>query len=223
MTVSVRKSQNRPQDISHQHRNSDFSNVIPALELCYKKLNGKVFVVLTGDDIYPKDLPQWIWNYPASKIRSDRADISLLGSTALHFGTNSGINFLASVFGRPCALHNIFPYGIGALGKNDLIIYKTVYDRVKRRRLSVAEAVEKGFLQGRDVLNFRSERYIIIDNSPREISELIDVAIDLMVQQIDPTFFSVHDQQFREALPEFRNCWGMACHVLPSWLDQNLN
>jgi len=222
ITASVRQSFGRPQDASHQWRNSDFESIIPALELCHKRLNGEVFIILVGDDIYPKDTPPWVWNYPASSCKSARADVAILGTTNLHFGTNSGINSLPSIFGRPCALHNVFPYGAGSLLSQDLVMYKHVYDETRRRLLTLPEAVLEGFVSPFDMLSFEAGRFRIVNNSSEEILELMDLAIDLLQGKVDHHSFVRSNYLFNEILPIFRYNIGMAASVAPFWLSKSL-
>lgn len=222
ITVSIRKSFGRPQDSRHTWRNSDFAGVLPALEQCYNRFKGEIFVILVGDNFYPRELPSWIWNYPASVHKSFRADVALLGSALFHFGTNSGINCLPTCFGRPNVLHNVFSYGTGAFLASDLVMYKSVYDTFRRRLLTLPEAVSAGFVSPFNMLNFSQGRYRIVDNSPEEITELMNLAIDVLEGKVRRETFKESNETFRNNLPHFRYNLGMAANISPFWLSRNL-
>lgn len=107
----------------HSYRNTSIASYVPAM----RWLVGHGYTVYRMGDPTMTPLPEEkrIIDYAHAPYRSPEMDLQLLQGCEFFLGCTSGLNVVASAFGRPCALANAAPLDcVYGLGPRDLSIHK---------------------------------------------------------------------------------------------------
>ena len=180
----------------HSYRDSDIQNY----ELISRRLGeAGYFVVRMGKIVHDKFIcdANNVFDYANSKYRSDFLDIWLAANCAFMISTGSGLDSVATTFGRPVAFVNAMPlidinYWANAVWHPKHLSWKEC-----GRRLSVSEHLRYCFRNSGD---YESTGIVIDDLSAEEIS---DTVFELIRHSFGDSRESVTD------LPKQKAFWEM--------------
>lgn len=121
-------------------------------------------------------LPRCI-DYAHSKEKSDWMDVFLSAECKFFLGNTSGLFFLSTAFGVPCALANLTPFAAKAFGPNDIYIPKLLKDKKTGRYLSFSEILQAPVANFRYAKLFSDAGIDMEENSPEDIDALVREAL----------------------------------------------
>lgn len=140
--------------------------------------------------------------------QEDLLELYLISKCKFFLGTDSGLLQVAQLFGVPCAITNIIPFLGGSEGlsfiKEDLMIFKKLWDKKKKRYLTFYEMFNMCML-----CNYDSNKYIeynieVIENTPEEI---LDLVIE-MNEKLDGTWRETEEmKELQERYKLIRDTW----------------
>jgi putative glycosyltransferase (TIGR04372 family) len=164
----------------HSYRNGRIENTFPAMREIVRRGG---WVVRLGDPTMRPlpHMPQVI-DYALHPLKSDRLDVFLCAQARFTLGNTSGIAFLSSAFGVPCALANMIPVATMGFGPRDISIPKRLWSEGRGRYLTMEEILAS------DVANYQYARQYAAaglrpdENSAEDIQAL---AIE-MLDALDP-------------------------------------
>jgi len=169
VTLHTRNNFGRPQDIHHGFRNSNPIDY----DLAINEITNKGGKVIRIGDSLKQDLPKNLIDYPNSIYRSDRMDLFLCATSKFLIGTNSGLYFLAALFGTPLCLANVAPLTVPSSYPNSVNLFKKIRNKKTNTFLNYVEAI-KTPISAANFFKFHNwADFEIVDNNPSEIRDLI--------------------------------------------------
>ena len=118
-------------------RNSDILRLIPAIREVRRRGG---WVVRMGDStMRPFPRMDGVVDYALHPARSDWMDVFLCAEARFFVGSSSGLFFVATAFGTPCALANMIPSSHLAFAPADLSILKLIWSERLGRYLTFPE------------------------------------------------------------------------------------
>jgi putative glycosyltransferase (TIGR04372 family) len=158
-------------------------------------------------------------DYAHHPIRSARLDVILCARARFFLGTTSGLFYVSTVFGVPCALANMVPTSVMAPLASDISIPKLLYDERTSRLLRFDEIL------GSPVGNFLYTKLYtdagirIIENTPEDIRELASEMLDrLEGKHVENPEDEELQERFRRLLKPGTYSYGAASRVGTAFL-----
>lgn len=181
-SLYLKKHYKNVMDASH-HNFRDFSviNMIPALEFFAKS---GFYIIRFGSDNFEK-LNDHIKNdkiidYVHHPLRSDFGDIYLNSICEFYFGSDSGAWNISRLFHKPGFLINSCPlYSIFCMRWDFPSLIKQIYDKKKKKLLSISEIVELNLLNLDDYNQIYKRGFEYLENTSEEILNLAKEAVQI--------------------------------------------
>lgn len=166
---------------STETRNAGIRSYLPAI----RSLIARGYqVVRLGDPTMRRLEPlDGYFDYPFSAIKSDRLDVILASICDFHIGTSSGMSHVPLLFDRPVLYTNWMPFGEFIHSRKTLTLTKTLRER-NGRRVPLSEANTR-FRNLYDGTVFRLLDIAVLDNTPGEIREAVDMMIGNVARPVD--------------------------------------
>jgi putative glycosyltransferase (TIGR04372 family) len=157
------------------HRNARVASYALAMQEITRRGG---WVIRMGDPSMTPLAPMGrVLDYARSSWRSDWMDIFLCSQSRFFVGVQSGVSFVANVFGVPTVWTNWVSLGIPPWYRSDLFILKKMLLRNENRLLSFEEMFTTKLAMAAYSLCFEDRGVELIDNSPEEIR---DVVVEMM-------------------------------------------
>lgn len=159
-------------------RNAD----IESFELAVKKIVSRGGWCIRIGSPKAKLLPlslknEKIIDYPHTKWVSDFMDIFLISNCRFFIGTNSGISSAAAIFGTPCVLTNVVPFGQLSMYPQDLAIFKLHRRKLDQKLLIFSQCLTSYLSVSIMTKNFEELNVEVVDNTKEEIR---DVCLEML-------------------------------------------
>jgi len=177
----------------HAHRNGQIEALIPAIEAV---VCAGGWVVRIGDPS-TSPLPEMshVIDYAHHPMKSDRLDVILCAKARFMIGNTSGISFVSSVFGVPCALVNMIPVSTLGLCPHDISIPKFLWSESKGRYLRFDEIMASNVANYRYASLYQKDGIRIDENSSDDILGVVKE----MLGRISGTFnLDVDDEKLQQ-------------------------
>ena len=178
----------------HNYRDGDIGDYTAAIEEIASRGG---WCIRVGDPTM-KPLPplENVVDYALSRFKSERMDVFLCARCRFFLGNSSGLFVLSSVFGVPCAVVNLAPLSMMALGPRDLGIPKLVESITDRRLLTFAEILNSPIGDFRYTHLFDEAGVRAVDNSPQDIYEL---TVEMLDRLEGTAIYDADDHQRQQA------------------------
>lgn len=203
--------------VAHSYRDADPRSFIPAMQEIVRRGG---WCIRMGNPTMSR-LPELrgVIDYAHHPIRSARLDVILCARARFFLGTTSGLFYVSTVFGVPCALANMVPTSVMAPLASDISIPKLLYDERKSRLLRFDEIL------GSPVGNFLYTKLYtdagirIIENTPEDIRELASEMLDrLEGKHVETPEDEELQERFRRLLKPGTYSYGAASRVGTAFL-----
>ncbi len=160
----------------HRHRNSSIENM---LEAAQKITNAGGWIFRMGDPTM-RTLPPMrkVIDYAHHELKSDRLDIVLCAKARFFLGNTSGIAFVSSVFGVPCALANMIPVATLGFNAYDISIPKLICSQTDSRIMTFDELFGSTIASYQYSSQYERGRLQVIENTSADICLLATEMID---------------------------------------------
>lgn len=206
-------------DKAHAYRNGHIEFMVPAINEIAKRGG---WTVRMGDPSMPPLPPcENAIDYAHHSLRSARMDVALAASCRFFLGNSSGISFISTAFGVPCALANMIPCSVLGVLPADLSIPKLLWDERQGRYLTFAE------IMGSPVSNYRytdlyEQSGIRVDeNSPEDLVDLVSEMLDRLDGVNERTEQDrVLQEHFRSLLRPGHYSYGSVANVATAFLKR---
>jgi len=128
------------------------------------------WVVRLGDPTTVKLQPlENVIDYAHCESRSERMDLLLCANAKFILGNTSGIVFLGSIFGVPCALANMVPMSVLGIGIKDVSIPKIYVHSSSGHMIPFGEIMKSPASNFRQSILYEKSGIELRENSPEEI------------------------------------------------------
>ena len=175
--VHVREAGFSPGDeAAHAHRNGDPRAVRAAIEEIVRR--GGCCVRVGDPSMMPMTPMPGLIDYAHHPLRSERLDVLLCARARFFLGNTSGLAFVSSVFGVPCALVNMIPLSVLALLPGDLAIQKLYRLDRESRLLRFDEILDSPMGDFRYAKLYSDAGITPIENTSEEIVDLVREMLD---------------------------------------------
>ena len=194
--VHVREAGFLPALTYHSFRDADIGTYARAFEHIISRGG---YVVRMGDPSMTR-LPAapGIIDYAHCAHRSSFMDVYLCSSCTLFLGTNSGLNAVAQLFGRPLLLTNMAP--LYSVFPGALFVPKLLFSKKLGRCLSLAETCQGGYDCIRETAAFEAKGIQVVDNDEDDI---LDATREMMAYVVDEAGYGPIDQEVRGGIDSF--------------------
>ncbi len=155
----------------HAFRNCSVENYLPAAAA----LAAKGFrCIRMGDPSMHRLAPQeGVIDYAHLDARSDSMDVFLCAYCRFFLGSNSGLMFVASIFGTPTGSANHAPLStVTAFFGNDVAIPKLLWSENEQRLLTFAEIMRSDIANFRFAELYRRHGLTVLQNTPEDVADL---------------------------------------------------
>lgn len=204
----------------HDYRDCSIQNYLSAVELL---VDTGLWALRMGHLVQEPVIPtkNGIIDY-ATNFRTDFGDVYLISKSKFILGCAGGINALAYIFNIPGAYANMIPLKYIALGKDNLFIYKKLWDTQSKKFIKFRQALESGIGDFHTTREYVAAGIEVIENTPEEIMAL---AVE-MNTRLDGTWIS-HDEdeelqnRFRAIYISHHSGSGFASRVGTVFLRRN--
>lgn len=179
----------------HNHRNSHIENTFLAIAEIVRRGG---WVVRMGDpSMHPLPQLKQVLDYAHHPNKSSRMDVLLCAKAKFFLGNSSGITFLSSAFGVPCALANLIP--IATLGFNDfdISIPKLIRSQASNRYLRFNETLNSAIANYQYASLYKADDLDVVENSADDIFLLVSEMLDRLeedafkIKQISELQYSI--------------------------------
>jgi putative glycosyltransferase (TIGR04372 family) len=175
--IHVREAGFSPADEAvHAHRNGDVRAMRTAVDEIARR--GGWCVRMGDPSMAPIDPMPRLIDYALSPLRSDRLDVLLCARARFFLGNTSGLAFVSSIFGVPCALVNMIPLSVLALLPGDLAIHKLHRLGAESRLLRFDEILDSAIGDFRYAKLYSDAGITLVENSADEIVDLVREMLD---------------------------------------------
>lgn len=221
--VHVRAPGYAPEDDHvHDYRNGDIQAFLPAMREIVAR--GGYCIRMGHPGMRPLPPTDGVIDYAHLPSRSDEMDVFLAASCRFFLGDTSGLFVVSTVFGVPSALANMIPVTARGFSPRDLSIFKLLKDRQTGRRLSFQEMFDSPTARLRTSRAYLDCGVEPIDNSPEEITELVQEMFD----RLDGSFVDTPEDRslataFDAMIRPDDYCYGSGCQVAASFLRRHRN
>ena len=176
-----------PDDVIHEHRNSDIENTIKAVQEIVKRGG---YVIRMGDPSMKKmEKIEGLIDYAHSPQKSPRLDVILSAKCKFFLGNTSGLMFISMIFGVPCAAANLIPFTCNLFKKNDIYIPKLYGRGFDDKFISFAEIANSSVASCQYSTVFKNENYEIYENSDEDIKDLVFEMFELLAGDLTNNYF----------------------------------
>jgi len=188
-------------DEVHAHRNADIWKTIPAMSEIIR--HGGICVRVGDPSMTPLPDMKDVIDYARHPDKSERLDVILCAKAKFFLGCTSGLAFVSTTFGVPCAHANMIPVATLGLRYCDISIPKLLWSVAEQRYLHFEEIL------GKDVGNyFFSSQYLraglrVDENSSDDILDLVQEMLNRLNNRFEETEIDVmyHDTYMRLLQP----------------------
>ena len=156
---------------TYDNRNGSIQNYLQGIKSI---TDAGGWVVRLGDpSMTPLPHMKRVIDYPHTRFKSELMDIYLTSQCRFFVAATSGATDVASLFWKPMIRINSSGWAISfPLRKTDLGIIKHIYSLACNRFLSLKEILDGPF--GYEDFNYASDEYILVENTPEEIRDVIE-------------------------------------------------
>lgn len=160
----------------HAHRNGGVEVLIPAIEEIVRRGG---WVVRIGDaSTSPLPTMEHVIDYAHHPMKSERLDVILCAKARFMLGNTSGISFVSSIFGVPCALPNMIPTSTLGLCPHDISIPKLLWSDRLNRYLRIDEIMDSPVANYRYASLYHEAGIRPDENTSEDIVELVREMLD---------------------------------------------
>ncbi len=160
-------------DWDHSWRNASIQNYLPAIRLITESGG---WVIRMGDPTMTHLPPMdRVIDYAHSPFKGALMDLYLMSACRFFWGTNSGLQEVARLFGKQELLVNLSDWTVSfPLKRESLALLKHVYSRSQNRFFSVKELLEEPLdrVVSQCFRNLHDD-WELVENSPDEIRDLV--------------------------------------------------
>ena len=161
---------------AHAHRNSDIRRLIPAIQEIGRRSG---WVIRMGDPSMQSLSPlEGVVDYAHHPSRCDWMDVFLCAEARFFVGNSSGLFFLATAFGKPCALANMIPSSHLAFAPADVSILKLIWSVRENRYLTFNEIFNQPVADYRYADLFTKDGLRVDENTEEELYGLVVEMLD---------------------------------------------
>jgi len=203
------------------YRNSNEADYLPAVESIVSSGGHalRMGAVVTGP-LAGEHEPRII-DY-STRFRTDFMDIYLAAKCRYFIGTNSGYDFIPTVFGVPVIMVNMVPPCRVPCGPTDLFIPKLLVKEDEGRYLTFDETKELGFFKiglNQEIPDICEQHgLIIIDNSPEEIlAAAHDMQARIAGHQVESETEWLQQQYYDNYLSDIQGFEVVGAKIAPSF------
>lgn len=189
-------------------RNADINNLELALQEVIQRGGWCIRMGSSLMQPLPKRLAQYpqIIDYPKSPWVSDTMDVFLASNCRFFLGNNSGITTLAGVFGVPCVLTNVIPFGQLSVFPKDLAIFKLHRSKVTQQWLPFTECLQSYLSVSIAAADYEELQIELIENTAGEIR---DVTLQ-MLEELDGKERLQEDVEFQQRFRNIMNSFNLS-------------
>lgn len=175
-------------------RSCSVENYLPAVIDLTKK---GYWCIRMGDPSMRRIEPlDQVIDYAHLNERSDWMDVFLCASCQYFLGSASGLLYVASAFGTPCALANQIPLSaLLAFNQNDVAIPKQMWSEVAQRNLTFKEAFNSNVANFQFGNPYLEHRLMPIENSAEDVR---DLALELLDRTEGRAVYSLEDERLQQ-------------------------
>jgi putative glycosyltransferase (TIGR04372 family) len=206
-------------EILHQHRNSDVSKLIPAIEFITSRGG---WCVRMGDPT-TKPLPPLLQviDYAHHTAHPEWMDIFLCASCRFFLGNSSGLSIVSSIFGVPCALANMVPLSCLGYASRDVSISKLLRRKNAHDYLSFGEVFKSPVADYRFARLYQDAGIEVEENSVEDILALTREMLDRVEGQVaNSESDSLLQRRFHALLHPGHYGYGAASRVGTAFLSK---
>lgn len=180
----------RVDEVIQNYRNTDIENTIPAISEIVRQGG---WVIRIGDpSMKPLPAMPCVIDYAHDPIKSERLDLILCASARFLLGNTSGIAFLSTVFGVPCALTNMIPVSTLGFSPLDISIPKSLWSSQLKRFLDLAEILGTDVASYQYASQYENSGLRIVENSSEDI---LGLTIEMLDRLSGKIIYSAEDEQ----------------------------
>jgi len=162
----------------HNYRNSDIDNLTESVREITRRGG---WIIRMGDPTMRKFAPITnVIDYAHHRLKSDRLDIVLCAKARFFLGNTSGIAFVSTLFGVPCALANMIPLTTRGFNRLDISIPKLIWSRTKNRILKLDEIFCSDIANFQYSSQYESAQLQVIENTSLDISLLASEMLECL-------------------------------------------
>ncbi|MCC3405798.1 MAG: TIGR04372 family glycosyltransferase [Microcoleus sp. PH2017_10_PVI_O_A] len=190
-----------------KYRNADINTYLLAIESIVARGG---WVIRVGDTtMQPLPAMKQIIDYACTDVKSDWMDVFLCAECRFFIGTSSGLCFVPSIFGVPCALTNWVPLGaFRSWYSQNILIPKLYFSESKQRLLTFAELIPPpvGHVFSTQVL--ADMGITVVDNTAEEIN---DVVVEMLERLEGKVEYAKADEDLQNqfaTLADSYKCYG---------------
>ena len=177
----------------HTYRNS---NILHYTDAVKEIINRGGWVIRMGDSSMQKlSSINKVIDYAHHQLKSDRLDVFLCAKTRFFLGNTSGIAFLSSVFGVPCALANMIPVAVRGFNSFDIYISKLLCKSDTNKILRLNEVFQNGIANLIYSNQYLFNRLDVIENSNEDIYLLAKEMMDRLEGNFYETMDDIENQK----------------------------
>jgi putative glycosyltransferase (TIGR04372 family) len=195
------------------YRNSSVANLLPSIHEITRRGG---WVVRLGEKSSSKlpAIPQTI-DYAHHHLKCDQLDLILCAKAKFILGNTSGINFLGTIFGTPCAAANLAPISTLLFTHKDISIFKILFSEIENKIITYQEAMNINFsvFQFNDL--YKKNKIRLIENSAEDIllltCEMFRIIDNDLNRNLEHHKLSKH--QISNILKKYHYAWGSDANI----------
>jgi len=181
----------------HKHRNSRIGNLAEAMREVIRR--GGWIIRMGDSSMHTLSSMDKVIDYAHHTLKSDRLDIVLCAKAKFFLGNTSGIAYVSSVFGVPCALANLIPVATLGFNSSDISIPKLIQSQTDHRYMNFDEILGSDIANYQYASQYDARGLAVIENSSADICLLVTEMLD----RLEGRF--VETRQDRERQAAIRN------------------
>jgi putative glycosyltransferase (TIGR04372 family) len=180
-------------DIWDAHRNADISTYKKAIRTIVDEGG---WVLRMGDPFMtPLEKMEHVIDYANSDIRSHFMDVFCTATSRFTVVTNSGYQGFSEAFEVPQVLTNYVSMTARARSNKELFIYKMLYSKKEKRKLSFEEGMRPPLGNAICTPNYKSLDVDWIDNNENEIN---DAVVEMLNRLEGEKIYTKEDEDLQE-------------------------
>lgn len=202
------RTQNFYQGIDFENNYNNRCTNIDSYFLALKEIvNAGGYCIYIGEDKHIfteklKELSPYVININDVDCSRERISPFLFSQCTFFIGCNSGPSIIPGVFGVPTVQVQTSPFWGIPLRFYDLFIFKKLWDRKKKRFLTLEELFSVEVCQTNLDYQFEQLNLDVIDNTPEEVQEVVTEMMDLLFKTpIDQTDNDERQKLFKSLFP----------------------
>jgi putative glycosyltransferase (TIGR04372 family) len=155
-------------------------------------------------------------------LASDFMDVFLLATCRFFIGNSSDRAKVAGIFGTPCVLHHVIPFGLLSVFPKDITIFKRPHSKITGRPIPFLESLQSYLSVSMDSRDYEEFQVELVENTPEEIRDLVIEMLDRLEGRLSYTSKEEEQQRhFQSMLNSFNFSKGASSRVGKEFLKRH--